>query len=140
MLNMADMQPSERHEHRDMRLTEIVRSQRNTEKAIAAVQSFINPFEVYIKDKLLILSSGQATTDDIEQDVLRADQVGKAAHGAFIEDRLKKNKDFFEPIKRQKIKTLGLMNKKSTMKSLDNKIIQFKQQGNVAFQLFWRCR
>jgi len=140
MLNLANMQQSESHEHRDMRPTERARSQRNTSKAIEAVQSFLNPFTVDTKDKLLIISSGQAATDDIERDVLRAENVGTAARDAFIEDRLKNNKNFFEPVKRQNLKTLGRMNKKSTMKSLDNKVVQFKQQGNVAFQLFLRCQ
>ena len=53
---------------------------------------------------------------------------------------MKNKKDFFEPIKRQNLKTLGRMNKKTTMKSLDKKVVQFKQQGNVAFQLFLRCQ
>ena len=140
MLNLADMQKSESHEHRDLRPTEIVRSQRNTEKVIEAVQSFLNPFTVDTKDKLLILSSGKAATQDVEHDVLRAEEVGAEAHDAFIEDRLKNNINFFEPIKKQNLKTLGFMNKKSTKKSGDNKIVQFKHQGNVAFQLFLKCQ
>ena len=139
MLNIADMQQSESHEHRDLRPTEITRSQMNTTKTIEAIRSFLNPFTVDIKDKLLILSSGQAATDDIESDVLRAEKVGTAARDEFIEERLQNNKDFFEPIKRQNLKTLGRMSKK-TIKSLDNKVLQFKQQGNVAFQLFLRCQ
>ena len=140
MLNLADMQKSESHEHRDMRPTEIARSQRHTARAIEAVQSFLNPFTVDTRDKLLILSSGQAASDDIEHDVLGADGIGIAARDAFIEERLKHSKDFFEPIKRRILKTLGGMNKKSKMKSQDSKLLQFKQQGNVAFQLFLACQ
>ena len=140
MFNMADMQQSVSYEHRDLRPTEIARSQKNTSKALDAVQSFINPFTVDTKDKLLILSSGQAATDEIENDVLRAEEIGRAAHDAFIEDRLKNNRDFFEPIKRQNLKTLGGMNKKCAKKSTDHKVLQFKIQGNVAFQLFIRCQ
>ena len=134
------MQQSEAHEHRDMRPTEINRSQRNTAKTIVAVQSFLNPFTVDTKNKLLILSSGQAATDEIEKDVLSADSVGVAARDAFIADRLKKNKDFFKPIKRQNLKTLSRMNKKRPTKSSEGKVLQFKHQGNVAFQLFLRCQ
>ena len=140
MFNMADMQQSVSYEHRDLRPTEIARSQKNTSKALDAVQSFINPFTVDTKDKLLILSSGQAATDEIENDVLRAEEIGRAARDAFIEDRLKNNRDFFEPIKRQNLKTLGGMNKKCAKKSTDHKVLQFKIQGNVAFQLFIRCQ
>ena len=126
MFNMADMQQSVSCEHRDLRPTEIARSQKNTSKALDAVQSFINPFTV--------------DTDEIENDVLRAEEIGRAARDAFIEDRLKNNRDFFEPIKRQNLKTLGGMNKKCAKKSTDNKVLQFKIQGNVAFQLFIRCQ
>lgn len=98
---MADMQQSNGHDHRDMRPTEIARSQRNTTKTIEAIQSFLIPFTVDTKDKLLILSSGQAASDDVEHDVLKADKVGAAARDEFIEERLKNNMDFFEPVKRK---------------------------------------
>ena len=85
MLNLADMQQSDSHEHRDIRPTEIVRSQRNTAKAIEAVQSFLNPFTVDTEDNLVILPSGQAAADDLEHEVLRADESGVAAYDKFIE-------------------------------------------------------
>ena len=140
MFNLADIQKSDSHEHRDHRPTEIIRSQKFTLRAIEAIQSFLSPFEVDSQDKLVILSSGQAATDEIAKDVLRAEEVGKNARDAFIEDRLKKAKNFFQPIKRQSLKTLGEMKKKTTIKSLGNKVVQYKQQGNVAFHLFLRSQ
>ena len=37
-------------------------------------------------------------------------------------------------------KTLVHMNKKLTMKSSDNKVVQYKQQGNIIFHLFLKCQ
>ena len=140
MLNMADMQQSSENDHRDLRPSEINRSEKHTESAIEAIQSFLNPFAVDNQDKLYILSSGQAATDDIAKDVLRADDVGNGDRDNFIENRLKHNTDFFEPIKRNKLKTLGDMHKKLIIKSPNNKICQYKQQGNIALHLFLKCQ
>ena len=73
---------------------------------------------------------------DIATDVLRAEKEGKEAREAFIKDRLEKNDNIFEPIKRLNLKTLGNMNKQMKVTTASNKVIQYKQQGNIAFQLF----
>lgn len=91
MLNMADMQRSNTHEHRDLRQSEIKRSKKHTASAMEAVESFLNPFAVENQDKLYILSSGQAATEDIAINVIRADGAGKEARDSFIENRLKHN-------------------------------------------------
>ena len=49
MLNMADMQRSNTHEHRDLRQSEIKRSEKHTTSAMEAVESFLNPFAVETK-------------------------------------------------------------------------------------------
>ena len=140
MLNMADMQESGANDHRDLSTSEIKKSEKYTSSTMEAIESFLNPFTIGNKDKLYILSSGQAATEDIAKDVLRADDVGKEARNAFIENRLKQNRDFFEPVKRMYLKTLGGMNKRLRTRSSDNKVVQYKQQGNVAFHLFLKCQ
>ena len=105
-------------------------------KAQEAVESFLNPFMVEDHDKLVSLSSGASATPDIATDVLRAEKAGKEAREAFIKDRLEKNDNFFEPIKRLNLKTHGNMNKQMKVTTASNKVIQYKQQGNIAFQLF----
>ena len=111
-----------------------MKSDKCVKKAQEAVESFINPFMV--EDKLISLSSGAAATADIASDVLRAEAAGKEAKEAFIRDRLEKNDNFFEPIKRLNRKTLGDMNKKLKVTTANNKVVQYKQQRNIAFQLF----
>ena len=52
----------------------------------------------------------------------------------FISERLEKHEKFFDPIKRLNLKTLSELAKKTTIKSSQNKIIEYRQQGNIAFQ------
>jgi len=137
-LNMADMLTDNQsgNIHRDARPAEILKSEKCVKKAQEAVESFINPFMVEDHDKLISLSSGAAAIADIASDVLRAEAAGKEAKEAFIRDRLEKNDNFFEPINRLNLKTLGNMNKQLKVTTANNKVVQYKQQGNIAFQLF----
>ena len=137
-LNMADMLTDNQsgNIHRDARPAEILKSEKCVKKAQEAVESFINPFMVEDHDKLISLSSGAAAIADIASDFLRAEAAGKEAKEAFIRDRLEKNDNFFEPINRLNLKTLGNMNKQLKVTTANNKVVQYKQQGNIAFQLF----
>ena len=63
------------------------------------------------------------------------EDIRKAAKEEFIEERLEKNLKFFEPIKRQKLKRLCDMNKKSIVATSKNEVVELKQQGNIALQL-----
>ena len=48
----------------------------------------------------------------------------------------KKGSDFFEPVKRLNLKILGDMIKNVRITTTANQVVQYKQQGNVAFQFF----
>ena len=121
--------------HRDLRPTEIKRSEKFVSKAEATIRSFTNPFDVRNKESLIIISSGAVARPDISRDVLNAEEIGKSAKEDFISQRLQHGKDFFEPIKRLNLKTLDDMSKKVTVTTSYNKVVQFKQQGNIAFAL-----
>ena len=94
ILNMADMltDATEGTKHRDVRHTEIIRSEKCVVKAKEAVESFLNPFNVDAKDQLLILSSDATASVGVEKDVLQEEQVGGEAKFTFIETRLKQGK------------------------------------------------
>uniref|UniRef100_UPI00358E53D5 uncharacterized protein n=3 Tax=Myxine glutinosa TaxID=7769 RepID=UPI00358E53D5 len=141
-LSMANMlaDSGEGMKHRDVRPTEILRSEKNVVKTCEAIESFLNPFDVETKDKLLILSSGAAASDDVVKDVLAAENLGRRAKEAFIIERLQTDSKFFEPVKRMNLRTLGSMNKVSIISSGKQKVIQYKQQGNVAFKLFMKSQ
>ena len=69
---MVDMlaDDSEAKTHRDMRRTEIERSEANVVKVAEAIVGFINPFEMEQKDKFYYISSGASATSEIERDVM----------------------------------------------------------------------
>ena len=66
---------------------------------------------------------------------MEAESAGKQAKETFIKDRLEKNDHFFEPIKRMKLKTFADVSKKVKVTMASNRTIEYKQQGNIAFQL-----
>ena len=141
-LSMADMLSgsTEGIKHRDLRPAEVLKSEKLVCRTMEAVESFLNPFTVDSPDQLLILSSGAAASLAVQKDVLRAEQAGREAKEVFIASRLETGKDFFEPVKRMNLMTLGDMSKKSKVKTTTNRVVQYKQQGNVAFQLLMKSQ
>ncbi len=111
--------------HKDLRPAEVNKGEKKVRRAIEAVNSFINPFDVPIKNKLYSLSSGAAAPPDVMKDVLRADRAGTEAKEKFIR----------EPVKRLKLLTLGNTCKSVLLKTSKNKLVEYKQQGSMALQL-----
>ena len=120
--------------HRDLRPTEVSRSNRHVMKAREAVKSFINPFDVQTDD-LVVLSSGATVPQDVTNDVLRAESAGEEARDKFISSRLKAGKDFFQPIRRLNLKTLESTTKRVKVTASSKKVVEYKQQVNIVFQL-----
>ncbi|KAG1670218.1 hypothetical protein GQR58_017096 [Nymphon striatum] len=83
----------------DKEILEVSKSENAVKKVMEAFQSLINPFEVDDESKLNPLACGAAASDEVTQEVLNAEEIGKKA-----KERLEKNERFFEPIKRQKLK------------------------------------
>ena len=139
--SMADMlTPTDGGKHRDARPAEILKSEKLVSKAQDAVRSFLNPFSSDCKENLLILSSGAAASVEVQRDVLRAEAAGKEAKNNFITERLETSTNFFEPIKRLKLKTLGDMSKRGKVTAIQNKLVQYQQQGNIALHLLMKCQ
>ena len=95
-------------------------------------------FEMEQQDKLYCISSGASATSEIERDVILVEAFGANAKVDFISERLEKH-EFFDPIKRLNLKTSELA-KKTTIKSSQNKIIEYRQQSNIVFQLLVRSQ
>ncbi|KAL5014823.1 hypothetical protein ScPMuIL_000962 [Solemya velum] len=125
--------------HKDTRPTEIMKSVKRVKTTKDAVLSFMNPFDLDTQ-ALVVLSSGATAPDSVSNDVLRAEAAGKDAQEQFVTDRLKDGKDFFQPIKKLNLKTLDEMSRKVKLTTSKSKIVQYKQQGNIAFQLFVKCQ
>ena len=66
--------------------------------------------------------------------------AGKEAREQFIKHRLEVKDHFFEPLKKLKLKTMG--NNKKTVKipTIQNKIVEYRHQGNVFLQLLMKIR
>ena len=85
-------------------------------------------------DKLNTHSTG-ATASCIQADVIRVEKAGAEAKEAFIETRLKPNRDFFEPIKLN-LKEVGQIDKSNVLHQ--EIAIQFKQPGDVSVPLLFK--
>jgi hypothetical protein len=120
---------SDAKKHRDLRRTEIERSEANVVKVAESIFGY-NPLEMEQKDKLYCISSGASATPEIERDVILAEALGADAKVDFISERLEKHGKFVDPIKRLNLKTL----------SSQNKIIEYCQQSNIAYHLLVRSQ
>ena len=72
---------------------------------------------------------------DIEYDVLNAEKLGEEEHKKFVKERLEINSNFFDPIRKLKLKTMADSSKKVKLKTSTNKVVELKQHGKIAFQL-----
>ncbi len=79
--SMADMlsESNGNRKHKDLRPTEVMKSEMRVQKTIDAINSFMNPFDVPDKEKLHSISSGAAAPTEIMGDVLRAEHAGTEA-------------------------------------------------------------
>ena len=100
----------------------------------------MNPFCIEDKSHLYILSSGSQVPDSVVKDVMNAETVGKEKREEFVQERLLKNKNFFEPIKKLKLKTMSDLKKTTKLKPTENKVIMYKEQGSLAFQLLVKAQ
>ena len=70
------------------------------------------------KDHLYNIASGAPIPTDIEHDILQADEIGKRYKEKFIQDHFVNNlsrTDFFQPIKKLKLKTMEACDKKVSL-------------------------
>ena len=131
--------PAENQEHhqRDLRPTEITRSEKQVQRTLEAFKSFINPFQLEKSQPLISLSSGATVAEDVRSDVLKALQKGKFQKEEFISSRLQTtNIPFFDPIKRNKFKTMSSATPKKTLVASNKKVIQYKCTSGFIFQVF----
>ena len=123
------------NEHCHLRPTEMQRSKKNVESVVEAFENLLNPLGVEDKEGICCISSDLCVTLDIQEDLLKAEIYGKEMKDKFIRERLATRINFFDPIKRSKLKIFESANKKVMVKTSDKRLIENKQQGNLAFQL-----
>ena len=111
--------------HRELERAEIKKSEKAVQRTISAIRNFTNPFEVVDKDHLYNLASGAPASPEVEKDVLDAEAAGKRAKDRFIQERFvigSSESMFFEPIKRQKLKTMEASNKTIKLTASQGKV------------------
>ena len=121
--------------HRDTRPSQVKKSEKAAFATVEAIQNFMDLFQEEMDDRLYRISSGAAVPLNIESDIMNAELSGTAAKKPFISGRLRKNEQFFEPIKRLNQKTYAHIEKALVVKTSSNRKVQYMQQANVAFQL-----
>ena len=110
--------------HRELETAQIGKCEKAVQSTISAILNFTNPFSLCDKERLYNLASGAPVSAEVEHDVLRAEEVGKKAKEAFIRDRFQNGSRemFFEPIKKQRLKTMKASNKTVKLKSSQGKV------------------
>lgn len=111
--------------HRELERAEIKKSEDAVQRTISAIRNFTNPFSLVDKDHLYSLASGAPVSSEVELDVLRAEAAGKEAKELFIRERFVNGSSetlFFEPITRQKLKTMEDSNKTVKLTASQGKV------------------
>ena len=67
---------------------QILKSEQDTCCVMEAINNFINPFSIEHKDTLYCPSSGAPVPSNLENDILRSDEIGTKAHKQFVKDRV----------------------------------------------------
>ena len=111
--------------HRELEKAEIKKSEEAVQKAMSAICSFTNPFTISDKENLYNLASGAPISKEVEADVVNAEKIGKQAKEKFIEERFRMGCSqslFFEPIKKQNLKTMDACRKTIKLTSKEGKV------------------
>ena len=133
---LDDAESSTGSVHRENFKSEIKRSEEDVNRTIDAIMSFSNPFTQPDKARLYCISSGAPVSIDVQIDVMRAEEAGAEAKRTFVEKRLESQVvPFFDPIKRLNLRTMENNHKKVPLTSSKGRLIEYQDQGNLAFQL-----
>ena len=90
-------------------------------KCQEVIGSWSNPFMT--STNIIALSSGITANEDIQNDLLKAKEVGQSRLEIFIKDRIETGTvDFYAPIKKNNLKTFDVKKKTLTMKVKDQKV------------------
>ena len=137
MCGLSSNEDLEGEDHHECSLREIRKGEKAVLRVIAAFEGFLIPFKIPDKDSLYVISSGCRVPPAVECDVLRAEAVGKQEKETFIQDRLSPDstKGFFDRLKKVKLLTMEQNNKKAKLTTSEGRVVQYREQGDIAFQL-----
>ncbi|GFO45764.1 hypothetical protein PoB_007226900 [Plakobranchus ocellatus] len=106
----------------------------SVKKIMDTFSAFLNPFNTERKH-FACISSGQKVPEDIADDLLKVEDVGKKSFKEFVDTRLKdKTTRFHGPLTKTKLKTVGSVSKSTQIKSAKN-VAKIKAKRNIFGQL-----
>ena len=109
-----------------------MKSEQDTCSVLQAISNFTNPFSIEDKDALYCLSFGAPVLQDVERDILMADDIEKRVHWEFVQKRLvEKNTTFRSPVKKQNLKTYATQAKSSMVCGQERRNIEITTERNV---------
>lgn len=104
-------------------------------RVMSAVSGFLNPWAVEDKEHIYVLSSGAPVSKEVEDDVLKAGDIGRNKKEEFMLERITQLAEvtvgFFDKIPKLKLKTMSHSNKIVKLTSAKGKIIQYQEQSDV---------
>ena len=104
----ANVDTLESTSDKEVRSSQILKSEEDTCCVREARNNFINPFTIEDKDTLYCLSSGASVPSTVENDILMSDEIGKKTHKQFVQDSLiEKTVSLHPPVKKQNLKTFA---------------------------------
>lgn len=123
LIDDPDCPRAVRHRELDKAEVKKKKGEQAVQRTLTAIRNFTNPFTIPDKDRLYSLASGAPVPMDVKMDISQAEAVGKAAKAAFIR-RLQSGEpgSFFDPIKKNKLKTMESCNKRVTLTSSQGKV------------------
>ena len=133
---IASRDSQEATSHKEVRGSQIVKSEQDTCSVLQAISNFTNPFTIEDKDALYCLSFGAPVLQDAESDILMANDIGKKAYREFVQKRLVEEKTtFHSPVKKQNLKTFSTQAKSSMVCGKERRNIEITAERNVFGQL-----
>ena len=133
---IANIDTLESTSHKEVRSSQILKSEQDTCYVMEVINNFINPFTIENKDTLYCLSSGAPVPSNVKNDILMSDEIGKKAHKQFVQDRLiDKSVSFHAPVKKQNLKSFANQAKTSLVQGKARKNIEITEERNVFGQL-----
>ena len=133
---IANINTLESTSHKEVRCSQILKSEQDTCCVMEAINNFINPFTTEDKDMLYCLSSSAPAPSTVENDILTSDEIRKNMHKQFVQDRIiDKTLSFHVPVKKQNLTNFCKSSQNLTSPRKARRNIEITADRNVLGQL-----
>ena len=134
MLHINNSSPK----HNDFHRSKIMRDETDVKNIISLLQdTWLNPFNPDLQD-LVCLSTGKVASSEVQDDLLRAKDIGEELYKAFREQRLEcdpPEAKSHDTMKKAKLKTFTDVNKKIKVKASNNQEVIPKAEKRLSAQM-----